>query len=296
MEHFEEYLPNQSFLVRTDNNLLTYIMLIPNLDAMGHWWVSALAWFNFELEYQKGCDNTVVDALSQVTTQLDPDTVRSILSGVTLGTMHPAKVHDPTIVEGNLHLEQEVHVAAGHTLVQMHVNDLAEAQKEDPMLGVVLNWLKAQKIDLKALLAEHSSGEEGRLILWNWQNFMIYQGVLYLHSMPKGETKDLLLFVIPRAHHVTTLNWCHRDVGHQEHGHTLSLLWECFWWPGMTNQMWQSITSCAHYLQHEGDLSKVPLHLIVVTTLMDLLHVDFTSIEMTLGLNRLPKVTNVLVF
>ena len=29
---------------------------------------------------------------------------------------------------------------------------------------------------------------------------------------------------------------------------------------------------------------------------MDLLHVDFTSIEMTLELNRLPEVTNVLVF
>ena len=37
-------------------------------------------------------------------------------------------------------------------------------------------------------------------------------------------------------------------------------------------------------------------HPIVATTLMDLLCVDFTSIEMTLELNRLPKVSNVLVF
>ena len=51
-----------------------------------------------------------------------------------------------------------------------------------------------------------------------------------------------------------------------------------------------------HCLQHEGNLSTAPLHLIVATTLMDLLHVDFTSIEMTLELNRLPKVANVLVF
>ena len=49
-------------------------------------------------------------------------------------------------------------------------------------------------------------------------------------------------------------------------------------------------------LQHEGDFSRVPLYPIVATTLMDLLHVDFTSIEMTMELNRLPKVTNVLVF
>ena len=63
-EHFKEYLPYQSFLVRTDNNPLTYIVSTANLDAMGHQWVSALAQFNFELEYQKGCDNTVEDVLS----------------------------------------------------------------------------------------------------------------------------------------------------------------------------------------------------------------------------------------
>ena len=53
-EHFKEYLLYQPFLVRTDNNPLTYIMTIPNLDATGHQWVAALAKFNFWLEYQKG--------------------------------------------------------------------------------------------------------------------------------------------------------------------------------------------------------------------------------------------------
>ena len=55
--------------MRTDNNPLTYIMLTPNLDAMGHQWVGALVQFNFELEYQKGHDKTVADALSRVTTR-----------------------------------------------------------------------------------------------------------------------------------------------------------------------------------------------------------------------------------
>ena len=59
--------------------------------------------------------------------------------------------------------------------------------------------------------------------------------------------------------------------------------------------MQQSIKSCVHCLQHEGNLSKVPLHLIVATAVMDLLHVDFTSIEITLELNRLPIVANAIV-
>ena len=64
----------------------------------------------------------------------------------------------------------------------------------------------------------------------------------------------------------------------------------------MTSQMWQSIKTCVHCLYHEGNLSKAPLHPIMATTPLDLLHVDFTSIETTLELNKSPKVTNILVF
>ena len=54
MEHFKEYLLYQPFLVKIDNNPLTYIMTTPNLDATGHQRVGALVKFNFWLEYQKG--------------------------------------------------------------------------------------------------------------------------------------------------------------------------------------------------------------------------------------------------
>ena len=66
-------------------------MKTPNLDATGHQWVGALARFNFQLEYQKGWDNMVADALSQVTTCLDPEAVQSILDGdKSLGPTHTA--------------------------------------------------------------------------------------------------------------------------------------------------------------------------------------------------------------
>ena len=113
-EHFKEYLPYQAFLVKTNNYSLTYIMMTPNLNATSHWWVGAPARFNFQLlEYQKGCDNTVADVLSLITTHLNPDMVRSILEGITLGVAHRVEIYDPTIVEGDHDLEQEVHVAAG---------------------------------------------------------------------------------------------------------------------------------------------------------------------------------------
>ena len=122
-EHFKEHLLYQPFQVKTDNNPLTYTMKTPNLDATGHHWVGALARFNFQLEYQNGCYNTVADVLSQITTHLDPDMVRSMLKEMTLGAAHWAEVHNPTIAEGYHDLEQEVHVAKESILVQMHMTD-----------------------------------------------------------------------------------------------------------------------------------------------------------------------------
>ena len=97
-------------------------------------------------------------------------------------------------------------------------------------------------------------------------------------------------------HWTATLNRCHRDVGHQGCGHTLYLLQECFWWPGMAKQMRQLIRACKHCLQYDSSTPKVPLCSIVATDPLDLLHVDFTSIQTMLELNQLPRVANVLVF
>ena len=65
-DQFKEYLQYQPFLVQTDNNPLSYIMMMPNLVAIRHRWVVAMAGYNFAIEYIRGLDNKVADALSRV--------------------------------------------------------------------------------------------------------------------------------------------------------------------------------------------------------------------------------------
>ena len=101
MEHFKEYLLYQPFLVKTNNNPLTYIMSTPNLDATGHCWVSALAKYDFQLEYQKGRDNAAADALSQVTTGLQPEAVQAVLDGAAMGASQRVEKESPAIIENN---------------------------------------------------------------------------------------------------------------------------------------------------------------------------------------------------
>ena len=85
MEHFKEYLTYSPFVVQTDNNLLTYVLMTLNLDAMGHQWVGALASFQFELEYKKGTDNGAVDALSRVPISHRWKIIQSLLEGTIVG-------------------------------------------------------------------------------------------------------------------------------------------------------------------------------------------------------------------
>ena len=190
-------------------------MSTPNLDETGHRWVSALAKYDFWLEYQKGWDNAVAHTLSQVTTHLQPEAVQVVLDRVVVGTSQWAERESPAIIENNQWLEQEVHVASGWVLVEMHVTNLAMPQKEDPELDVVLQWLGSRKkANLRTLLGECIMSEEGQMVWRNCHNFMSLQGTLYLCSTPKEEDEDLLLFLVPMAHWTAALNGCHRDAGH----------------------------------------------------------------------------------
>ena len=64
----------------------------------------------------------------------------------------------------------------------------------------------------------------------------------------------------------------------------------------MAKQVRQVIKACKCCLQYEGGTPKAPLCPIVATAPLDLLHVDFTSIETTMELDQSPRVANILVF
>ena len=86
-EQFHEYLSPygknwNEFVVRTDNNPLTYIFSSTRLDAAGHRWVANLANYNFFLEYQRGKDNTVTNFLSWMEDHLSDEEVNEQIAKI----------------------------------------------------------------------------------------------------------------------------------------------------------------------------------------------------------------------
>ena len=70
---------------------------------------------------------------------------------------------------------------------------------------------------------------------------------------------------------------------------------ECFWWPGMTQDLRNHIKKCGHCRKYEAAPPVVPIKPLACSGPGELLHVDFTSIEETVPLKEDPVICNVLV-
>ena len=167
MEHFREYLAYIPFMVKTDNNPLTYILTTPNLDTMGHCWVGALASFKFELEYQKGSENGVADALSCVPIQHDHRTVKSLMEGAVMGASSRCKAQVSDALRKEHEWLREEACLQVTKLAPVHMVDWVESQDSDPMLATCKEWLGMHKeipspkrdTLLHELLGWHMEGE-----------------------------------------------------------------------------------------------------------------------------------------
>ena len=168
-EQFHEYLSPygknwNEFVVRTDNNPLTYIFSSANLDAAGQRWVACIASYNFSLVYQKGKDNTVADFLSRMNECLPEEEVQEYLNKIPYPGVKTVLDNAITPLEecaeqgvrptpdcqGDC---QEETVGARPTrLTNTNVTDWKQEQKEDPVLNQVAKHLRAPHETFKAAL------------------------------------------------------------------------------------------------------------------------------------------------
>ena len=145
-EQFREYLQYQPFLVRTNNNPLTYVMTTPNLDAFGHRWVVAMAGYNFEIEYVPGTDNKVSDALSRVGGRLDKEAVKELLDQGAIKELlnHTMRYGVPRAKANDPRVMQEYEKTEGEIIIQARM--LAETKKNYQNLADS-QWVVAQRGD-----------------------------------------------------------------------------------------------------------------------------------------------------
>ena len=179
----------------------------------------------------------------------------------------------------------------------MHVVDWEQAQEADVTLAACCKWLclrkgkppSRQDTLLKECLGAEAETEQGKMFFRIHNSLILNKGLMYVNTIPKGEMEGVLAFIIPVAQHRMALNGVHQDASHQGQQQTLAFTQERFWWPMMAEDCCAIVRGCPCCQAFEGEVPRAPL------CLLELVHLDYTSIKSMMELNKPPVVKNVLV-
>ena len=294
-EKFHEYLyGSKSFEVFTDNNPLTYVLTSAKLDACGQRWVAKLANYNFSIKYRCGVSNTEADALSRIKWPealsdnvdidngcMDTHVINAILTGaVTKSSLIESVSCSAKVIPTELDKETG----------KLSSINWAKEQRLDPNLGVIIRLIESGQLTKRKLQGKDSS--EIKSFLRNKKSLKLVKDVLYRKSYSDNSTskKTLWQLVVPKPFRERALFGCHDDVGHQGILRTLSLLRERFYWPGMQEEATQHVLKCSRCLRWKTPPQVAPLQPILVTQPLELVHMDYLSLEPSKG-----NIENVLV-
>ena len=294
-EKFHEYLyGTKPFEVFTDNNPLTYVLTSAKLDACGQRWVAKLANYNFSIKYRCGVSNTEADALSRIKWPeaisekldtengcIDTHVINAILTGaVTKSSLIESVSCSTDVIPTELNK---------NTSKLSNINWMKE-QRLDPNLGVIIRLIESGQLFKRKLQGKDST--ELKSFLRNKRCLKLVKDVLYRKSYSDNSTtkKTLWQLVVPKHFRERALFGCHDDVGHQGILRTLSLLRERFYWPGMQEEATQYVMHCSRCLRRKTPPQVAPLQPILVTQPLELVHMDYLSLEPSKG-----NIENVLV-
>ena len=257
------------------------------------------------LEYQKGSDNKVADCLSRVMERLDEKSVKALIERAKAsGEGVWAEANDPRLVYEDERLDEEV-ILQTKALIARRVifKNVADkhwvrAQKDDPVIRHVWNWMTRPKENMQTLseyLMGHVPDADHLAYSRRQKNFVMKRDLLYAEMFMPG-TRDLLFaFVVPSKKRQAALDGGHREARHQGRDQMLSLLRERFWWLGMAVQAVLSVKNCVRCCRYEARDMMPEMVTISATEPMDLVHIDFIGMETTVSTRKTPVVKTVLV-
>ena len=291
-EKFHEYLyGSKSFEVFTDNNPLTYVLTSAKLDACGQRWVAKLANYNFSIRYRCGVSNTEADALSRIKWPealsdnvdiengcMDTHVINAILTGA---------VTKSSLIESVSCSAKVIPTELDKDTGKLSDINWTKEQRLDPNLGVIIRLIESGQLNKRRLQGKDSS--EVKSFLRNRKCLKLVKDVLYRKSYSDNSTSKKTLW-LPKFFRERALLGCHDDVGHQGILRTLSLLRERFYWPGMQEEATQHVLKCSRCLRRKHPPQVAPLQPILVTQPLELVHMDYLSLEPSKG-----NIENVLV-
>ena len=144
-------------------------------------------------------------------------------------------------------------------LATTNVTDWKQEQKEDLVLYQVAKHLRAPHDTFKAALHKVLDKKATATYIKVKEQLLIKNSLLYWKTQQGQADEIVFQFVVPQRHRGSTLDGCHREVAHQDQCHSTALMQECFWWPGMTQDLRNHIKKCSCCRKYEAAPPVTPM-------------------------------------
>ena len=163
-------------------------------------------------------------------------------------------------------------------------------QRADPDLTVIIKLIESGQLQKRKQHGKDTP--EVKSLLRIRKSLKLVKDILYRKTYTDNSSSKKVHWqlVVPKAYRSRALVGCHDDVGHQGRMRTLSLLRERFYWPGMQTEAMQHVQQCTRCLRRKTPSHVAPLQPIHVTQPLELVHIDYLSLEPSKG-----NIENVLV-
>ena len=279
-EKFNDYLYGNKFTVLTDNNPLTYALTTAKLDATGQRWISALATFDFDINYKPGRSNIDADSLSRYPKRDQQDTEETVTESAVKAICNVNQCHP--LVEAVATPELDIIEATecpGSPMAQVEMRELRRRQREDDVIGV---WSRAVRDRTKPIKECMGKRAENNVMRRNFEHFKLVRGVLYREVKDDDRIKRQL--VLPAIYVNQVLRGLHDEIGHPGRDRTISLVTDRFFWPGMRQDVENWVKECRRCIcRKSGTNTRAPLVNISTTYPLELVCIDYLTLEPSKG-------------
>ena len=206
LKHFRHYLYGRRFVARTDHAALKWLHNFKEPEGQIARWLEQLGEYDFTLKHRPGVKHGNADAMSR----------------------------SPSAEGSGSPEVQEVNSIGTACFQRWSGDELAEEQRADPHLSVVINWLEAGG-DRPSRAETQGTSQVTRNLLAQWNRLQLVDRVLYRLWESEDGSSTRSQLVIPRHLIPDVLEALHDapTAGHLGTTKTAAKIRERFYWPGL---------------------------------------------------------------